>query len=452
MSEAIPRFGRARERLVPVIGTARSGVVRGVQLATTARGVAIGFAALHTIYFVALLPTILSGGTLGDLDLYRFWAHSAVDNHNVPGIDQDWVYPFGAIVPITLPYLAGSAAYLGLWFVMLLVLDGLAVYLITRTGTKRAFSAAWWWMIAYFVLSPVSLLRLEGVAAPLVIIGLVLLAQRPAVASALIAAATWIKVWPVAVLMALFVARRDRFRIATVAVLVSILVVVAAFLTGGLSHISSFVTAQGDRSLQLEAPVTTIWLWMQAAGVPDIQNYQNWLIETREVVGPGTAQAAALMDPLMLVAVVVIVVLLAIRSYRKGATADVVLTGALAFASALIVFNKVGSPQYQLWIMPIIAVGILQGGRSWKIFGGIGIALAVLTTFIFPIAYGDLIDNKPDALLAITIRNLLVVVVMLGAIARLAGLGPMVERVLAAVRPVRADELEPVDDEVSQDA
>jgi hypothetical protein len=42
-----------------------------------------------------------------------------------------------------------------------------------------------------------------------------------------------------------------------------------------------------------------------------------------------------------------------------------ILRGAFALTSALIVFNKVGSPQYMLWLAPVVAAGLLIDRKAW---------------------------------------------------------------------------------------
>jgi hypothetical protein len=52
----------------------------------------IGFAVVHAMFFLALLPTMIAGQTQGDLPLYRLWAEQAKLGY-WPVIDMPWVYP-----------------------------------------------------------------------------------------------------------------------------------------------------------------------------------------------------------------------------------------------------------------------------------------------------------------------------------------------------------------------
>jgi hypothetical protein len=377
------------------------------------RTLMFGFAGLHLLFLVALLPTILTGRVLGDLPLYRVWAEQALVNGVWQGIDVAWVYPIGAIVPIVLADVAGPLLYQLLWFLMTTGLNAAAIGILTDWGRNRAgYKAAWFWLVFSLLLSPVGLLRLEGLSAPLVIMGLVLLARRPVVAGALLAAATWIKVWPAAVILAIMAASRRRVSVLVTGAVLTAGITVAVWAAGGLRHLSGFVTEQTDRALQLEAPVTTPWVWLATLGQPGTSIYQNHEIATREVSGPGAGVAAAAMTPLMFVALAGIFVLLLVALRRRGESAQLVLGGALALVTTFVVLNKVGSPQYMLWIAPVVTVGILHDWARWRVAAYLTLAIGGLTTLVFPIFYLPLVHGDVGAVLLLTLRNGLLVVLL----------------------------------------
>lgn len=387
---------------------------------TRPRTLVFGFLLLHLVFLLALLPTIIAGGVLGDLPLYRSWAEGGLSYQIWPGLSMPWVYPIGALAPITLAALGGPGLYLLFWFLMTTVLNAGAVAALTNFGRRTSgYAAAWWWMLICFVLSPVALLRLEGLTAPLVIIALVLLARQPVIAAALLTVATWIKVWPVAVLLAIVAVSRQRIRVIVTAVVVTAGVVVGVWALGGISYLTGFITMQSDRALQLEAPISTPWVWLAALGAPGSYIYQNFAIATREVAGPGAAAAAAAMTPLMVLAIGGVLTLIFLAKRRITDTGHLLLLGALALSSALVVFNKVGSPQYMLWIAPIVAVGVATDWRRWHVPAYLMLVIGVLTTLIFPVFYLPLIDGDPAALIVLTARNALVIVMFGWSVQRL---------------------------------
>ncbi|MDH6236195.1 glycosyltransferase family 87 protein [Cryobacterium sp. CG_9.6] len=375
------------------------------------RTLVLGFLALHSIFLFALLPTILTGRVLGDLPLYRIWAELGLNHEVWQGLTVEWVYPIGALVPITLAGLAGPLLYQLLWFLMTVVLNGVAVAALTSNLRRPGgYPAAWVWLVFSFILSPVGLLRLEGLTAPLVIAGLVFLATRPVLAGVLLSAATWIKVWPAAVVLAVVAVSRRRLTIILTGAAVTAVLAASVTLLGGAQFLTGFVTMQSDRALQLEAPVTTPWVWLAAIGHQHTTIYENLDISTREVTGPGTAFVAQIMTPLMFLVILGIFVLLLLALRHTKDSSGLLLMGALALVGAFVVFNKVGSPQYMLWVAPIVAVGVAQDLRLWRIPAYLMAVIAVLTTLVFPVFYLPLIAGDPFAVSLLTGRNALLAV------------------------------------------
>ncbi|MEO8907277.1 MAG: glycosyltransferase 87 family protein, partial [Microbacteriaceae bacterium] len=321
---------------------------------------------------------------------------------------------------ITLPALFGASLYLALWFLGIVALNAVATWLLVRaarpTGSMRA---AWWWMLTLLLLSPVALLRLEGVTAPLVVIALTLISRRPIVASVILTAATWIKVWPAAVLFAAVGALARRKTIIAAAAIFSAGVVGAVWALGGLAYIGGFISVQGDRALQLEAPVSTPWLWMAITHSRGSYIYQNEVTVTREVTGPGDGAAIAIMIPLLAIAVVAIMALI-VWARRRGAEPErLLLVGSLAIATACIVFNKVASPQYMLWLTPIVAIGLLSSWQRWRTPAVLLAVISLLTTLVFPVLYLALVALNPFVAALLTLRNALLVAVLIWCVREL---------------------------------
>jgi len=377
----------------------------------TPRTLVIGFIAIHVVFLLALLPAILTGNVLGDLPLYRTWAQQGLVHQIWMGINVEWVYPIGALFPIVFAGLGGPLLYQLMWFLMTAALNALAVMVLTDAGRKiSGYRSAWFFLLISFVLSPVGLLRLEGLTAPLVIMGLVLLARRPVVATALLTIATWVKVWPAAVVVAVVVASRRRITVILTGIAVTGGVVATVFALGGLKYITGFVTMQSDRAMQLEAPITTPWVWLAALGHPNTFIYQNYAIATREVSGPGTTLVASLMNPLMFIAMGAIVTLMLVALRRHHDVSQLLLVGSLALVGAFIIFNKVGSPQYMLWLAPVVIVGVSHSWHAWRAPAYMMVTIGVLTTLIFPVFYMPLVNGDPSALVLLTARNGLLII------------------------------------------
>lgn len=402
------------------------------------RTLALGFLGLHAVFLATLLPTILTGRVLGDLPLYREWAELGLGNGFWPGLDVAWVYPIGALLPIVFADLAGPLLYQLLWFLMTATLNAAAVGALTDWGRRRSgYKSAWYWLLCSFLLSPVGLLRLEGITAPLVIVGLVLLARRPVIAAFLLTLATWIKVWPAAVFLAVVTVSPRKLTVVLTGAALSAGVAASVWLLDAAQFLTGFVTEQTNRALQLEAPVTTPWVWLATLGQRDTVIYENLAIATREVSGPGASLVASLMTPVMFGAIAAIFVLMVIAQRRQADASQLLLLGSLALVGAFIVFNKVGSPQYMLWLVPIVAVGVGSSWSVWRVPAMLMLTISLLTTLIFPIFYLPLIDGDLFSLLLLTARNALLIVLLgwsVVVLARLAWTAPRREAVASARR------------------
>ncbi|KQO81088.1 hypothetical protein ASF17_13275 [Frigoribacterium sp. Leaf263] len=378
------------------------------------------FASLHGTVMLALTPLMVAGDVTGDLPLYRSWASGALADGRWPVLDYDWVYPAGALGPIVLSNILGESLYQFVWLLLLTAANAGGLWLLTDRGRKTVdATAAWWWLLILFLLAPVGFLRLEGFSAPMIVAALLLLATRPRIAGVLLAVATWIKVWPAAVIAAAVAASRRRGTIVGAGVATSAAIVGLVVVGGGASHLDSFITMQSSRGLQLEAPMSMPWVWLSMLGVPGSSVYENVGLATNEVMGPGDAWLINGSTGLMLGVLIVLALLTAVAARglpgaRRGARAvdetGVVLLGALALTTTFVTLNKVGSPQYVLWIAPVVAVGLALRPEQFRVPSILVAWTAGLTTLVFPILYLALLDLNPFAVVVLTVRNALLVV------------------------------------------
>ena len=287
---------------------------------------------------------------------------------------------------------------------------------VTGPGGISHSAAAWWWVAFLVLLGPIALGRIDAVTVPLALIGVLLLARRPRVAAVVLAIAMWVKVWPAVLIASAVIALRQRFAIALAAIIASGAVLLTALLLGAGANALSFITQQTGRGLQVEAPISTFWLWQVVAGVPGTIVYYDRDILTYQVEGAGVAVAAAVMTPVLAAAVLAIVVL-GVLAVRRGVEAgDLMPPLALALVTALIAFNKVGSPQFITWLAVPILLGIVTRaagrGGSFAVPATIGLAIAALTQLIYPYLYTTLLLADPLMVGIITVRNLLLFVLL----------------------------------------
>jgi hypothetical protein len=305
-----------------------------------------------------------------------------------------------------LPLLLGTDNYVGGWLTMVLLVNAAAFAVLTAGREPRRIVAAWWWLGFLLLLGPIAVGRLDSISAALAIVGLLWLTLNERAAVVALTAATWIKVWPAAIVAAAVVALKTRWHIVLVAVVTSLAILAVPLLFGAGWHALSFITMQTDRGIQIEAPVATFWMWQAALRLPGSFVYYDTKLITFQVAGKGTAVAGELMTPLLAVTVIV-VALVGIRSLRRGTPYTRILPElALALVTAFIAFNKVGSPQYITWLAAPVVIGLVYQGRGFKTPAVLVLITAALTQVLYPFLYDGLIDPNPVMVSVLTVRNL----------------------------------------------
>jgi hypothetical protein len=361
------------------------------------------------------------GLPFGDVtNVYLPWVQQSLDGYRL-GIDGPWVYPVLAFLPMLASLVLGPELYGVGWMLIVTMADAAVfAFLLAGAGPSRAAGglrivAAWWWIVYLLLVGPVAVGRIDVFTVDLAIVGLLLARNRPAVAGVLLALATWVKVWPAVLIAACVVAVRRRLRLAIAAGSTLVAVAAGALAFGSGLNVFSFVTEQTGRGLQVESPVSTIWMWMARVADPS-RVYYDFDILTFQVTGPGSEAAAAVMTPLLVIAVAAVLAL-AVVVVASGTSPTAVLPPlSLALVMALIVFNKVGSPQFMVWLAAPVILGIVTQGRRFQLPALMALVMGGLTQVIYPIAYDWLLYLDPLMLVVLTLRNVLSVALLIIAI------------------------------------
>lgn len=409
-------------------------------------GLLFGYLTIHAGFLLFSLAFSMRGAALGDTAIYRDWMLSGFSSENPTGGPSASVYPILAVVPMAIAGLAGHQLFFSGWVLMITVLNGLAIAKLTNWGRqKKAIRAAWWWLVFTVVLGFVGFSRVDGVTAPIVLVALAFGVSAPFIAAVLLSIGTWIKVWPAAVLLSLFAVTKSRLQLLTAGILVTGAAVGLASLMGWLPALMNFLTLQGSRGMQLEATFSTPWLWLAVLGVDGSRTYQNVEIGSMQVDGPGTEAMAVLMQPLLILVALVVsgLIFWALHNGKRAGGADrteLLLVGSLAMAAAFVVFNKVGSPQFILWLGPAVAVGLAHNWKEWRVPAALLTVIAVATFFVFPVLFQPLSNNNPFAAMVLTTRNLMLVVLLFWSLRRLYALGKGPRKPEASEPPETASE------------
>jgi uncharacterized membrane protein len=311
-------------------------------------------------------------GQLVDWPTYRDYGTAIVDHGRLPYRDFAVEYPPGALPVFVAP--APFADYASA-FGWLMAACGVAlVFVVAQVRLRAAFFVA----LAPVLSGSLILTRFDLWPALLAAAALAaLVAHRHRLGWALLGAAVAAKLWPL-VLVPLALAwsvRRGRSR----APLAGLAVVVAAFVPFALlapHGLWASLRGQASRPLQIESLGASIFTSFGHPHVITTHGSQN-------VAGHGAVAAAfAALQAVSLVA-------LWIAFARGPATRDRLLRYAAASVGAFIVFGKVLSPQFLLWLVPLVP---LVRGRRGAAATGVLTAALVLTQVWFPQRYWEYVD------------------------------------------------------------
>lgn len=315
-------------------------------------------------------------------------------------------------------------------FVALSVLvSGIFTCCLWRAGRDVDSWPVWFWILFAGASGPIFLTRLD-IFPGLLVAGYAALLftgsrwpRHSRAATALLAAATMMKLWP-GVLGAALV---GGFRRASTWVRVCwffgslALLCVVVVVVGGVDRLFSPLTYQGDRGLQVESIAATPWVLAAAlhrlvdgsTGTPAPWSINYAASKSYEITGPGTGATLTVLTVLTAASILAAVVWALRRLVRDDWTPVRAVSFSVALIMLIIVTNKVFSPQYLVWVAPVVAVALVVARRPVVTLISVEILVtALLTTMVYPVFYDWLIANPPYevAAVALLLRNVAVVV------------------------------------------
>ncbi|AOY55813.1 glycosyltransferase 87 family protein [Candidatus Rhodoluna planktonica] len=371
---------------------------------------ALGILAHSIIYLQGLQNSAVS--PMNDLILYQWWLQQALAGMGWYGITVEWVYPYLAIFPMLIAqgFSNGAGLLIG-WIVLfsiLHILTALALkYYFGKTGSRAAIL----WFGFLLVLGPVSLSRIDTAASLSALAGLMIwLRGREKTAAAFFVFGAWLKVWPAAFVASLFIFVKQKAAVIRTALVLAVAILAAPIILTGNFSALSFIASQTGRGLQIESVAATWFLWLAKFGDGSYGIYYDEKMVTNQVFGPDIGVIAQVLNPLLLVAVVALVLLGMRAAQRTENTNELLFVVWLTITVALIVFNKVGSPQFIGWIVVPVLGLILIGSKLVRVATGFVFALAALTNLVYPIWYLDLMSLGLTSLTLLTVRNVLLIV------------------------------------------
>jgi hypothetical protein len=172
-----------------------------------------------------------------------------------------------------------------------------------------------------------------------------------------------------------------------------------------------------QRPLQLESVLGAPMMLGQALGADWVEVGASY--GSQQLIARGADLAADLSGVLTFGALVVVyVVIMQRRAHLRAAPYEVPLA-VLTLLLALLAFGKVLSPQYFIWLVPVLA---LVAAKDW-LLGTAGGVLLAMTQAEYPTLWGHVSNLDRPFVALLVARNLLLVATFVAAVWRLAGWG-----------------------------
>jgi hypothetical protein len=338
-----------------------------------------------------LVPYPDGPSILNDVKLYSEWSSLLVTGRFPIGDDM-WQYPPGAGIVFAIAALLGSNP-VAAFALIALACDLVTLAVLAAAGRRRrvGLGAAWAWVIGAVLVGPVWLARFDVVPTLAAVVALVLV-SRPVWSGAAAAAGTLLKVWPGIMLIALPRRSIPRGLLGFVVMSVAILGGVMLWSTGGVS----FLGEQGARGLQVESVgALPFMVWNVVADVPTEFRFGAMEVDVPITIPLGLAITLAGFAVLA-----VLGVLRLLGRLESSAPADVALVALLVS----IVTSRVLSPQYDVWIVGVAAVTLLDPASRLRTVVWLLVPTLIVTQVVYPFAYGSFLNGDWWAVLLQVVR------------------------------------------------
>ena len=351
-----------------------------------------------------------------EISVFAGWgAAFAGSGADVPLRDGPWEYPAGAAAVVVGPALLRGAPYVPAFVGQMLLWDLAVLVVLALLGLRRgSLAGAWLWVAVVPLLGPVALARFDVVPTALSVGGLAAATAAPALAGALLASGAVIKLWPALLLPLVLLLHRRPSRVLVGSVAVGLGTLVAVHLHGGTGQLLSFLTYQRDRGLEVESLPALPLMLARACG--DERMVVGFGFGSYEVDGPW-APALQLLGSLGLAGVLLLVGVLAVRAHRAvhagGTDAELAATTlAVLLLAGVLVFDKVLSAQYPLWLAGLLCLSLCRPDSPLRPAVAPLAALLVLTQAVYPLAIQTLTTTtEPAPVLLLAARDVLLVLV-----------------------------------------
>lgn len=356
--------------------------------------------------------TVPGPDVTGDVSvIYQGW-YEVLRTGTFPLDDVAWQYPPAAALAILSPAVLPFLAYASAFFVLSLLCDALVFGLLRYAGGQPGMSrrGAWVWVWGVPLLGPTAYARYDLMVTAVAVAALLAGVRRPWILGALAGFGALLKVWPLLLLVGTPRGRATRRSWATAAgAAAGLTLLLSASMPGALA----FLSFQRDRGTEVES---------LGALVFHVARHFGWRGEVTlnygsvEFLGPYVPLVTTLALGLALLAFGWLAAWrLRSRVFGPSTPCDAALTAVLLFTTT----SRVISPQYMIWLVGLAAVCLAFRESRMALPAGLVLAATGMTLLEFPLWFSHVVASDVLGLLALAVRNGLLVAATLTACGRL---------------------------------
>jgi len=406
---------------------------------------------LVALVYAVVFPNLWYGEhDVSDIVIYQGYAQAMASGQQ-PYRDFEFEYPPMAAWLMALPGHSQSYADYTTWFsLVMFVLTAITAVAVALAAVRvwptgwRPYAAAVLFAVAVAAVGAIVENRFDIAVALAITLAVLFLARKQVVlAAAVIGFGFALKLTP-AVFLPLALLLAPTIRRAAVAAGVFALAALAPFIPylvmspGGIWHIFAY---HMQRPVQLESVIATPFLLGRAFGLIWVDVVTSY--GSQGIVARGSTTAATASTLLTVAAVVAVYALLLRRRRLLFSSPRALPLAALAIVLAMMTFSKVLSPQYFIWLLPVVALAVLEE----PLLGALCFVTLLLTQINFPAKYWGLVYLDPSSIKWLAARNVALVACFLFALWRLIRLpaGEVAGSPAAAWRPAGGVRILPPD-------
>jgi uncharacterized membrane protein len=378
--------------------------------------------ALFAVIHIVIFSVVFDWGVYGDegpSDVYRYFNYaSRIVDGELPYRDFDVEYPPLSLVSFVGPRLftESPSVYADAFMVEMLLLN-LAGLVLVAALARRLGQSPWATLGIYTVgllaVGPIIGERYDLLPAVLVLATLyAFISGHHRLAWAALALATMAKLYPVVIapLFIIFYLSRRQYRQAGEGVGVFAATTAAVVLPALALSASGFwdsFTYHAERGIQIESTWGSILLLGQTLGASPVElSFDHGSLN---VVSPASDAFAALSVVLMAALLLLVYALYAQKRLSSASAGDQedaggIINYSLLAVLAFMITSKVFSPQYIVWLYPLVPLVVGQWRNAcWVLF----VVIGALTRYIFPAHYAELTRGQEGVINLLVWRNAL---------------------------------------------